>query len=95
MAFVNSQPKSLALRSTTQRKAVQVTAVRYHYYPQRFEWRGAVYIVDAVEQCWSESKSTMPWSVKRHYFWVRTQQKRFLLVHDVESGRWTCEKQVK
>lgn len=69
-------------------EAIEVLQRQFQWFPQVFRWRGRRYQVEAVEQCWTVSRSGWRRRVKGHYFELRCAEGRFEVFQDVESNAW-------
>jgi hypothetical protein len=69
-------------------EAVDMLERRFRYFPRAFRWRGQRYEVEAVERCWTVSKSGWRRRVERHYFLVHCDEGAFELYQDLKAGTW-------
>ena len=69
-------------------EAVEMIDRRFRYFPRVFRWRGHRYTVEAVERCWTVSRSGWKRRIERHYFLARCGEDAFELYQDVETGLW-------
>ena len=65
------------------REATEIQEKRFGYFPKRFRWRGHIYQVEQVEQCWTTMKRSPSLC-----FRVRCPEGRFELFQDVNSNTW-------
>ncbi len=65
------------------REAVEIQEKRFGYFPKRFRWRGKVYDVEQVEQCWTKMKPGPSLC-----FRVRCRENSFELFQDVHANTW-------
>lgn len=65
------------------REAVEIQEKRLGYFPKRFRWRGRVYLVEAVERCWTSTRRK-----PRLCFRVRCREGVFDLFQDVKLNAW-------
>ncbi|MBU0493847.1 MAG: hypothetical protein KKA73_26710 [Chloroflexi bacterium] len=77
-------------------EAIEMRERQYGYFPSEFRWRGQVWRVEHVEQCWTESERTWRHTVQRHCFRVRCDNgRRFQLYQNVQGNTWHVAPQAR
>jgi hypothetical protein len=69
-------------------EAIEMVERRFRYFPRVFRWRGRRYEVEAVEQCWTVSRSAWRRRVERHFFRVQCAGGTFELYQEVRTNTW-------
>jgi hypothetical protein len=68
-------------------ESIRMIERRFDIFPAKFDWRGRVYRVDAVNEC-KTITDTRGVPAAFHY-WVRCDDQRFHLEEIVPSGHWS------